>query len=376
MIFMTRIGSTPAPDTSSVTLGLRAILPSAIRGSRLFYSLVAGWAKPRVPRDAPRGHFNKCLPRVPRGSTSGFSLLELLLVLFIMGLMTTTAMLMTGGVEDQSKYDETKRRMELVKRAIVGDVSRTVNGMPDVSGFTADVGRPPKCLAELIVLGPEISAGKYQSPCDATEIYSWAPDGVTGLHAGWRGPYLDVLPESNGTKAFRDGYGTSGVAPNYGWGFDVSASGVVALSSVAADVTDTADDMFDTALLTDADYAAAISAVKVNLINRSGSDLAVPGQQLVIRFYYPIDGKVQEDDSSPFSGQALSAVQSVQLEAAMPVITAIPVGTRGYVIVCETNSYVYDSGNCATGSTPTSGDIVHFTVVPRAQSFILDWIIE
>ena len=79
----------------------------------------------------------------------GFTLLEMVLVLFLIGLLASAGLLFTEGVEDQAKYDETKRRMELIRKAIIGDATRTINGAPEVSGFAADMGR----LQDLVTAG-------------------------------------------------------------------------------------------------------------------------------------------------------------------------------------------------------------------------------
>mgnify|MGYP000243957607 CR=1 FL=1 len=70
----------------------------------------------------------------------GFTLLEMILVLFLIGLMASATLLLTENIEDQAKYDENKRRMELIRTAIVGQTNRTINGGAEISGFAADMG--------------------------------------------------------------------------------------------------------------------------------------------------------------------------------------------------------------------------------------------
>jgi prepilin-type N-terminal cleavage/methylation domain-containing protein len=261
--------------------------------------------------------------------SKGFSLLELLLVLFIMGLMTATTMLMTGGVEDQSKYDETKRRMELIKRAIVGDPTRTVNGGPEISGFVADMGRLPGCIAELLMPGADKAAGPpkiYNSPCDGTtEIAEWHMDVTTGLWLGWRGPYLDVMPEStldastNSYLAFRDGYGTAGnAAADYGWLFGThsavdgtacasagaaqTTSGVIALQSCGQDgvtggAANTPDADYPAAgnLVSQNDYQAHLlnwDDITVQINNKSAAAATIAANALRLKLSYPEAGSV------------------------------------------------------------------------------------
>jgi len=149
-----------------------------------------------------------------RHPAAGFTLLEMVLVLFLMALVTSAGLMLTEGVEDQAKSDETKRRMEMIRKAIVGDPTRTVNGSPEISGFVADMGRLPGCIRELL----------ERMDCEniPNDLPVWQNDENTGIWAGWRGPYIAVLPDRDGVRRFRDGYGNVDIdededAQNYGW---------------------------------------------------------------------------------------------------------------------------------------------------------------
>jgi prepilin-type N-terminal cleavage/methylation domain-containing protein len=184
-------------------VGRAALVPTVLRGNPYGGLNQTRSAFPFMPFRVRRS--------VGTRRAHGFSLLEMLLVLFLIGLMASAGLMLTEGVEDQAKYDETKRRMEMMRRAIVGDPTRTVNGGPEISGFVADMGRLPGCVAELLELKPDpVEEGKYLSPCDSQEIKLWQKDENTDIWAGWRGPYIAVLPERNGNIRFRDGYGNTG----------------------------------------------------------------------------------------------------------------------------------------------------------------------
>jgi prepilin-type N-terminal cleavage/methylation domain-containing protein len=303
-----------------------------------------------LPSAALRGRF----------SYSGFTLLELLLVLFIMGLLATTATVMVDGLDTQSRYDESKRRMQMVKRAIAGDPQRIINNQPDVSGFVADMGRTPSSLQELLLQGT---------------LPDYEEDTVSGLSAGWRGPYLETL----GTGKFHDGYGNPGTASdNFGWTYTVAASGVVSLSSKGADTLDSADDIAAAELLVADDYEAAFSTVKINIHNRLAT--ASAAANLKLRLYYPVDGEIASEDSAAFALPALSAVQSTQVTAIFSSPPSLPIGTRAFVVVCadgdadNDNDNLYD-GDCA-GPVPAAQHAVHFILAPRAQPAVLDWILQ
>jgi prepilin-type N-terminal cleavage/methylation domain-containing protein len=190
---------------------------------------------PTVRRGNPYGCLSRTRSAFPRRSvgtrsTSGFTLLEMLLVLFLMALVASAGLMLTEGVEDQAKYDETKRRMEMIRKAIVGDPTRTVNGSPEISGFVADMGRLPGCLKELLEPSNcnDQQLIEYRNGvCDDATYTNmsecqgagktWVP-----MAFGWRGPYISVLPDHDGVRRFRDGYGNKGIdedddAQNYGW---------------------------------------------------------------------------------------------------------------------------------------------------------------
>lgn len=148
----------------------------------------------------------------------GFTLLELLVVVSLLGLLSLTAVALFDNAGDQDRFEATRSRLASIRTAIIGDISRTLNGEPMLSGYVADMGRLPSNIAELLsqnVGGVSQVAWK-----------GWDISGVSGtLYGGWRGPYLFGTPEASGTT-FRDGWGTASVSPtNYNDGWNVSLSG-------------------------------------------------------------------------------------------------------------------------------------------------------
>lgn len=138
------------------------------------------------------------------------TLVELLLVVFILAAVAASAATLTDDVDVQARYDVTISRRDLVREAILGQSE--VGGQRLVSGFVADMGRLPRSLRELI------------QPLDETggALQKWVYDPAREVGAGWRGPYLPIRFE-DATPVFRDGWGNrSGAddALNYGW--DVS----------------------------------------------------------------------------------------------------------------------------------------------------------
>jgi type II secretory pathway pseudopilin PulG len=115
--------------------------------------------------------------------TRTFTLLEVLLVVLIMGLMASTLLLVVENSEDQQRYDESKRRLQQIKKAITGPESFTTNGPPILAGYIADTGQLPDTVNDLLE----------------------APDPAV---PGWNGPYLTSLDQDSSENIiFWDGWG-------------------------------------------------------------------------------------------------------------------------------------------------------------------------
>lgn len=314
---------------------------------------------------------------------SGFTLLEMVLVLFLVGLMASATLMLTEGVEDQAKYDDTKRRMDMMRKAIVGDPTRTVNGGPEISGFVADMGRLPGCVKELL----------KAEDCGTTALTSWSIDVSTGVGSGWRGPYIQVLPERTGLLAFRDGYGnrfdaSTADSQNFGWDYDVStAIGQLSLFSEAFDIADSNDDIEADPLIITDDWQ--INSVNVAFINRNTSN-ALPASNIDLNLRVYLSNSTSyvtgDDNISTALTIASGAIPSSDEDSYLfhfDSSNAIPIGSKGYAVVCyevpagDPNDYIVFDGDCnsASNAVPSLGDIKSFTIAPR-QNITLDWIIQ
>lgn len=130
----------------------------------------------------------------------GFTLLELLLVISligIVGLAATTLIIDTGEIKRQ---DATEKRWDAIRKAIIGEPNLSLNSSPYISGYVADMGRLPSNIQELFIQGTQP---------DWTEIDLYVAD--TGFSSafggGWRGPYL----YTGGSRFFRDGWSNEDV---------------------------------------------------------------------------------------------------------------------------------------------------------------------
>ncbi len=80
----------------------------------------------------------------------GFSLIEILLVIIIMGILTSVAMQSLTSSIDETRRVLTEREMEILAKAIVGDPSIMQNGQRSDFGYIGDNGAFPPNLQALV----------------------------------------------------------------------------------------------------------------------------------------------------------------------------------------------------------------------------------
>ncbi len=183
----------------------------------------------------------------------GLTLLELLLVVTILSAVAYTTLAVVDNDNSQVRFEDTQNRLQMIRKAIIGDSSRTINGQPEIRGFVADMGGLPKNIQELTVREycPDPQYTTNAACAGAGEIWasltSYAFDGPsgtnTGLWAGWNGPYLPASSESDYPK-FRDGWGNDDSSNNFGWLFDDTTQPnelIVQSYGMEGDSTGTAD---------------------------------------------------------------------------------------------------------------------------------------
>lgn len=126
---------------------------------------------------------NKMKRHNPQQFAPGFTLFELVVVIIIIGILSTIGMRALNRTVENRKYLATKQEMELLKEAIVGNPDIKEAGMQIDYGYVGDTGQMPSSLGDLVT-----------NP------------GVTG----WNGPYIniDLQEDPNGYKkdAWGDAY--------------------------------------------------------------------------------------------------------------------------------------------------------------------------
>jgi prepilin-type N-terminal cleavage/methylation domain-containing protein len=189
--------------------------------------------------------------RVNRRDERGFTLLEMLLVVFILAAIALSTVSFTNNADDQFRYEETQRRLLAIRRAIAGDRDATYQGQRSLSGYVTDNGLLPTALTSLLSLsGTQTPYGVkiplFDPDPDPADGFNnggelTLPSSQAQLFKGHRGGYLQLIPSSTTSPAYRDGWGNRGATPpddllNFGWLTAISTPtiGSITISSTGA----------------------------------------------------------------------------------------------------------------------------------------------
>lgn len=299
---------------------------------------------------------------------SGFTLLELMIVVFILSALAFSA---TSVIDEQDstrinegRKNETERRWQESRRAVLGDPDK------DAFEFVSDMGRLPATdeLRELFEQPANCGAG--------AEACDWQTDAKSGLSSGWRGPYLVAPYEAGATRYFRDGWGNptkTDFSGRDGWmlfeqNIAVNGAGSLTVQSYGSDgrvggINYAADyppnksgESVPEAMLKATDYQVTVSglAVTVRFSNPgdgTGPSLPSAATDLRLRLYYPKNGRPEFHESTdtvtlePINDGAASVGPYPQFT--FPLNITVPWGERTLVVVCAANGKPFD-GDCGS----------------------------
>lgn len=220
------------------------------------------------------------VPKLELGNprSNGFTLVEMTVVLLLITLLASVAVRETAELGFQTRYEQTKERLEMIRQAILGNPKLVINGQQAVSGFVADMGRLPDNLRELIHINgycfgargwnnkvdcEDVGKGNStwktlctdnnytdQNSCETNnatwlgrKTFGYCFDNVNTLlaiddettclatvgnvwkpmfYGGWNGPYINISGNPDDADALTDGWGnqaTLATDQSYGWSF-------------------------------------------------------------------------------------------------------------------------------------------------------------
>lgn len=116
--------------------------------------------------------------RVCLGQHHGFTIIELVMIIIVLGIVAAIVIPRMGDVSDSSRINATKSEMLMLKRAIVGNAPVLGGGRYIDVGFEGNIGHPPVSLMELGVKPDSLS------PYDRF------------TRTGWNGPYVDTSEDN------------------------------------------------------------------------------------------------------------------------------------------------------------------------------------
>ncbi|MDR1853633.1 MAG: type II secretion system GspH family protein [Azoarcus sp.] len=217
-------------------------------------------------------------------AAKGFTLLELLVVVAILSAVALASFGLVSEDRAQVRIDDTRNRLAVLRRAVLGVESPAYGGEMRLSGFVADNGRLPGSVAELLVAtGMETNAGisvPVSSSIDSVTCLQTGGDPVADvkLVKGHRGNYLAGVAQNG---VFRDGWGNDwNVSP------EADDSGMTFISYGADDVLDDPDPLVKNDIpaendqatkIAEADWRVALDGWQITLKN-IGAPSASPAQ--------------------------------------------------------------------------------------------------
>ncbi len=218
----------------------------------------------------------------------GFTLIQLAVAVAVIAIVTGIALLAYKSISDQSKYEETRQKFDLLEKGIVGDISLTQKGDRTSFGYVGDMGSLPPNLDALVnATTPAWAYNPATPPCN----------GICNEGAGWKGPYLPG--DFTGQTAYRtDGWGNAIQYSQTGGGFT--------LTSYGPDGTVGGND--DVVITVAQNNLYAVSGAGGNPLTIFVTNAGAPSSTAQMTVYYPTAGGVNSTLLANASGICTAGV--------------------------------------------------------------------
>ncbi|MBD3299399.1 MAG: prepilin-type N-terminal cleavage/methylation domain-containing protein, partial [candidate division Zixibacteria bacterium] len=113
------------------------------------------------------------------GSARGFTLIEILMAVVVIGILSTVAMRSIQSGIDSSRFRETQAEMNAIAFAIAGNPDLYANGLRSDFGYVGDIGAVPSSLDDLVTNpglgtwnGPYLT-GQFSEDSDGHSTDAW-----------------------------------------------------------------------------------------------------------------------------------------------------------------------------------------------------------
>ena len=90
------------------------------------------------------------IPANPKEPAAGYTLIELVIVIIILGIITTVAMRSIKDTNQTARIEETKKELEQLAIAIAGNPDLISGGQRTDFGYVGDIGALPPNLDALV----------------------------------------------------------------------------------------------------------------------------------------------------------------------------------------------------------------------------------
>lgn len=289
-------------------------------------------------------------------SPLGFTLLEMLLVVFIMGTLATVSLTFIENEDGQWRYDESVKKMRLLNNAIVK--IRDYQHQQLISGFVYDNGLLPPVAGTPIAIQPLIDQGDWsreganmwqdygrQTPhYKSSETVAFDLEGEQyKLFKGYRRHYISASVLDSDEKLL-DGWGEEFVVSQIGDSYQLSLSDKFSNQSTAKLVG------FDKPL-TDTieanDWSIQLNQLSVSITNYRQNEISEPLNVAILvymntadsnrwkTYHFPLDTSIEKDMTKRYGDGGDSVTWYDAAGAEVSADIRIPIGRHLMVIVEE-----------------------------------------
>lgn len=147
-------------------------------------------------------------------SDSGFSLMELVVVIVILGILSLVAMRNISKTSEDARFQATIQEMAQLENGMIGNANLFANGVRVDFGYVGDIGSFPATLANLV----QTVGGTWRGPYVAINFQSDPNDYATdawGAAYQWTPATLTLTSQGNGNPIAKTIGGTGAVQANF-----------------------------------------------------------------------------------------------------------------------------------------------------------------